>query len=103
MSERKLKPPTSRRCVHASTSRGGATTTVRSPCSAFVSTSPGTPSYATLRVQFRRHDRSSFLHSFRLRCFTHRQQLGRHPTDLVGRRHARLHGLVQPDDPLGQL
>src|SRR3954469_20198872 len=84
MSERKLKPSTSRRCIAASTTRAGSTTSVVSPCDSTVSTSAGTPSYVM------RHPRV-------------RGASWCDAPDLVGRRHTGLHSLVQPDDPLHQL
>ena len=80
-SERKLKPCSSRRWVHASTMRAASTTSVVSPCASTVSTSPGTP--------------------LRTPSSCHRRHWAT-PRICVGRRHARLDLLVQPDDALHQ-
>src|SRR3954452_15021512 len=82
MSERKLKPSSSRRWSAASTRLAGSTTIVVSRCCTTRSAKPGTSSNAIRRAP---------------------ASLRRHAPDLVRGWHARLHGLVQADDPLDEL
>src|SRR5260221_14645721 len=81
MSERKLKPASSRSHVAASIKLALSTTGVVSACFSTTSIRPGTPSYS---VKVPRKSRSD-------------------APDLVRRRHARLDRFVQADDSLDQL
>src|SRR6266516_4191225 len=98
MSERKLKPSASRRCVHASISRAGSTTSVVSPCASRNATSPGTAS----KLSSRSPERSDGTNQSRGKCAAFFAALGGDSPNLVGRRHARLDLLLQPDDPLDE-
>src|SRR5690349_20045162 len=98
MSDRKVKPCSSRRCNDASTSRAGSTTSVVSPYASFTSTRPGvrlkfipSPKPCERSNPTPRKVRSSV-----------RRYSACHSAELVCRRHARKYLLVQAENPLHQ-
>src|SRR5436190_2603379 len=88
MSERKLKPSSSRAYSAAACMRAGSTTSVVSPCASLISTRPGTPLKVTRSPE--RGDGSN--HGLSA-CDS---------ADLVSRRDAGEHLLVEPQDALHQ-
>src|SRR5689334_896534 len=96
MSERKLNPRSSRRYSDASTSRGGSTTSVVSPCASLTSMRPGMPLKFIPSPE--RSDGSNL--SPRKMHSIFRGSSACDPAQLVRRRYAGHHLLVQADDPL---
>src|SRR3954464_15700486 len=93
-------PCSSRRCVQASTSQAGSTTKVVSPKASASETSPGTSLKVMWALPSAAMGQSSPAEN--VQHFSRKRPLLCHSADLVGRRHAGLNPLMQPDDPLHQ-